>query len=79
MQTPGQKRAENEIRQRIPGHCVDDHVVKQNLHHHVQEVDLRERKLKDHHRPQSIEEYLECAEECFAGDGIKKYGLQLRG
>jgi len=45
----------------------------------IQEVDLCEWNLIDHHRAESVEEYLERGEESLAKDRVQKDGFVFGG
>jgi len=58
---------------------LDQNIVEQELDSNVEGVDLGQRDLVDHHRSQSVEQYLECAEKGLASDRVKEEGLKSGG
>lgn len=76
MQGSSKEGACDEVYQRVYARVFHEEVVEEDLGEDVEEVELGERDLVDHHGPQSVEEDLEGTEEGFAEDGIKEEGFE---
>lgn len=76
MQTARQETGEDEVEECVSAGVFDEADVEGNLHYDVEEVDLCQRDLVDHHWAEGVEEDLEGAEECFAEDGVEEDGFE---
>ena len=80
MQTPCQKRAQNQIPKRVvTPRQLYERVIEDQLDSDIEGVDFGERDLVDHHGAEGVEEDLEGAEEGFACDGIEEEGFEASG
>jgi hypothetical protein len=72
VQRSGQETAQNEVSNSLAAPRLDKDVIEQQLNNNVECVDLGHGDLVDHHRSESVEQNLECAEEGLAGDGVEE-------
>jgi len=79
MQTSRQEGAENQVSHCFSTNKLGKNVVKDKLHHDVEEVDLGHWELVYEHRTQCVEENLESGEEGFASDRVEKEGFEGGG
>lgn len=78
VQTSGQEAAHDEVGQGSAAGVLDEDVVEGELDCDVEELDLGEGQLVDHHWAQGVEEDLEGAEEGFAGDRVEEERFEGR-
>lgn len=71
--------AQDEVSYCFSSPRLNQNIVEQELDSNVEGVDLGQRDLVDHHRSQSVEQDLECAEKGLAGDRVKEEGLESGG
>lgn len=76
----GEEGRQEEVKKRLPrAQSREEDVIKSDLDNKVEEMHPGEGHLEHTHRPNSVEEDLEGAEECFAKDGVKDNGLDSGG
>ena len=79
VQTSREEAGEDEVQQGVSASVLDEGDVKGDLHDDVEEVQVRQRDLVDHHWAQGVEEDLEGAEEALAEDGVEEDGFEGGG
>lgn len=79
VQTPRQEAGEDEVEESVSAGVLDETDIKSDLHGDIEEVQVRQRDLVDHHWAQRVEEDLEGAEEALPEDGVEEDGLEGGG
>jgi len=79
MQASRQEGAEDQVSHCFSTDELGKNVVKDKLHHDVEEVDLGHWELVYEHRTQCVEENLESGEEGFASDRVEEEGFEGGG
>lgn len=74
-----EKRAENEVLERIKSCVSYKRNVKDDLNKYIPEVNSREWQLVHHYRPNGIEEDLKSAKKGFSQDRVQKEGFESSG
>ena len=76
MQRSGEERAHNQIGQSFDTCISYEEEIESELSDDVEEVDLGQWELVDHHGTEGVEEDLEGAEEGLAEDGVEEEGFK---
>lgn len=79
VQTSREEAGEDEIQERVSASIFHQDDVERDLHRDIEEVDIRQGDLVDHHWAQRVEEDLEGAEEGLAEDGVEEDGFEGGG